>query len=77
MKTMIEFHGREIKSFNNDDAQVSFFPKENCKFILQVEQHNGQLDIVHKVYILHIDENGNEIERWDAMSPSVTRIIWK
>lgn len=77
MKTMIEMHGREIEFFNNDNAGVSFLPKENCKFILQVEVLNGQLDIFHKVYILHINENGDEIERWNAISPSVTSIIWK
>ena len=77
MKSMIEFDGNEIERFNNDNACVSFHPKENCKFILQIEKFNGQLDIFHKVYILHIDENGKEIERWDAMSTSVTNIKWK
>lgn len=77
MKTMIEMHGREVEGFNNDNEQVSYRPAKNEKFILQVEILNGQFAIFHKVYILHIDKNGNEIGRFDAMSTSVTSIIWR
>lgn len=37
MKTLKDYNGREIKYFNDDNAQVSYFPNGNCKFILQVE----------------------------------------
>lgn len=77
MKTLKDYNGREIKYFNDDNAQISYFPNGNCKFILQIESHSDEYEVVNKIFILHLDRIGNEIERWDALSPSITRIAWK
>lgn len=74
--TLKEFDGKEIKSFNNDEVQVSYTPNQNCKFILQHETYYGEYSCYDKFFILHLDENNNEIERWNASSPIISFIRW-
>ena len=74
--TLKEFNGKEIKSFNDDEAQVTYRPNPNCKFILQHEEYYGEYSCYDKFFILHLDENNNEIERWSASSPVISFIRW-
>jgi len=76
-KTLIQHNQREIAYFNNDDAQVSHVPNPGCKFILQHEESAGMYCNIDHIFIIHIDQQENEIERWDAFSPSVSFIKWK
>jgi hypothetical protein len=73
---LTDFNGKEIKSFNNDEVQVAYIPNPHCKFILQHEKYYGEYECYDKVFILHLDENNREIERWNALSSTITFIRW-
>ena len=74
--TLKEFNGKEIESFNNDEAEVTYTPDTNCKFVLQYEEYCGEYSHYDKFFILHLDDDNNEIERWNALSPVISFIRW-
>jgi hypothetical protein len=76
MKNLKEYDKSEIAFFNNDNAQVSYKPLDGCKFTLWWEVYDGEYNGVDKFFIVHTDKDGKEIERWNAMSDSVTYIKW-
>ena len=71
-----EMNGRKIEYFANDEAQIGYHPKKGCKYVFKYEQVKGRMDFTDLFYILHIDENGNELERFDYLSKAVSHVRW-
>lgn len=71
--------GREINHFNNDDAGVTTaaWRDKGHKLIFAYEKIAGEYGHVDKYYIVHLDEKGKEMVRYDFMSPSVTSVYWE
>ena len=64
----------EIAFFNDDTIRVTYRPKG--KYIFKHEQYSGENSLIDRFFIIHIDDNGEEIERWNALSSTVTFIKW-
>ncbi len=73
---MKDYDGWEIDHFNNDEACITTSPNKDCKFILHHEIYRGEYSEVDKFYILHLDINGIELNRFDAMGKTVNSIFW-
>ena len=77
IKTLKEHDGDEIEFYCDDKNCISINPPKGHKFLLQLEHFTREYVQIEKIYIVHIDFNGNEISRVDALSEPVSSIYWK
>ena len=61
MGNLWEYNGRKVASFSCSYGE--FIGKPNLVF--KVEEENGEMAIVRKYYVILLDNDGTEIQRWN------------
>jgi hypothetical protein len=65
MANLLEMNGREIRYFRLTDNSYHDCWKTDDKLFLKIEKRNGEVTYVHDVYVVRVDKDGKELQRWN------------
>ena len=75
MANLLEMNGREIVSFRMSDNSIRDCWKTDDRLYLRIERRTGEMAYVDDVYIVRLNKEEKELERWNFRN--VAGVTWK